>query len=559
MRPTPALLEAFRRLQAADAAAALAASRQAIAEQGDNARAHLAAGLALRMLGRLDESWSALEHAARLDPADYGVAYENGVALMLMGRGRDSVPWFDRALQLRPELAAGGAEVLVNLGLALAEAGEMDRAEETLRRAEHDFPGAPAATHALGWMLHKAKRTAEALPHLEAAVRAHADPRWRVDLGKALADRGRHAEARAQFEAALAATPRDRVALVTFGRFCVGRGDFAAAADLFRAAAAAEPRDVELPMYLAQVELARGRWREGWLAYARREPRLRFEAERARGGLPYVVPAKADVQGELVLIVGEQGLGDELFFLRFAPALRASGARLAYRGDERLGPLLARTGLFEQLPGQQSPAPMQARTVLCGDLPLLLQSEDTPPSLAIAPDPARLEAMRRRLERAGPRPWIGVTWRAGTPREVVAYALHKSAPLAGLFAAMPREGTVLSLQRDGHFDELESASHALGRPIYDFSQTLTDLEDSLALVALLDRHIGVSNTNMHLAAAAGAVADVLVPFPPEWRWCIEGDSPWFPGFRVYRQSPDGDWSRAYAALASAAAGSTSRE
>ena len=49
---------------------------------------------------------------------------------------------------------------------------------------------------------------------------------------------------------------------------------------------------------------------------------------------------------------------------------------------------------------------------------------------------------------------------------------------------------------------------------------------------------------MHLAAAAGATADVLVQFPPEWRWRIEGESPWFPGFRVHRQAIDGDWSHA---------------
>ena len=128
-----------------------------------------------------------------------------------------------------------------------------------------------------------------------------------------------------------------------------------------------------------------------------------------------------------------------------------------------------------------------------------------------------------------------------------------------LFAALPRVGTVFSVQRDGHFEELESASRALGQPIHDFSSANADLEDALALVSLLDRHIGVSNTNMHLAAAAGATAAVLVPFPPEWRWGASGDaSPWFPGFRVYRQEPRGDWSRALAAMANAPGGNASR-
>jgi hypothetical protein len=41
---------------------------------------------------------------------------------------------------------------------------------------------------------------------------------------------------------------------------------------------------------------------------------------------------------------------------------------------------------------------------------------------------------------------------------------------------------------------------------------------------------------------------VLVPFPPEWRWRAEGESRWFPGFRVLRQDVDGSWERALAAL-----------
>jgi hypothetical protein len=72
-----------------------------------------------------------------------------------------------------------------------------------------------------------------------------------------------------------------------------------------------------------------------------------------------------------------------------------------------------------------------------------------------------------------------------------------------------------------------------------------DLEAMLALLALIDDYIGVSNTNMHLRAGVGKTARVLVPCPPEWRWMAQGEmSPWFPGFRIYRQKNDGDWSTA---------------
>jgi hypothetical protein len=97
--------------------------------------------------------------------------------------------------------------------------------------------------------------------------------------------------------------------------------------------------------------------------------------------------------------------------------------------------------------------------------------------------------------------------------------------------------------------EIEMAGAALASRVHDLAAANDDLEDALAVVSLVDRHVAVSNTNVHLASAAGAASvDVLVPFPPEWRWGSSGASPWFPRFRVHRQSADGDWSAALAAL-----------
>src|SRR5262249_16846668 len=88
-----------------------------------------------------------------------------------------------------------------------------------------------------------------------------------------------------------------------------------------------------------------------------------------------------------------------------------------------------------------------------------------------------------------------------------------------------------------------------GRTLQDFSHLNDDLEGMLALLALLDDYVGVSNTNTHLRAAAGKTGRVLVPCPAEWRWMnAGGESPWFPGFRVYRQDFNGSWEKAFREL-----------
>lgn len=54
---------------------------------------------------------------------------------------------------------------------------------------------------------------------------------------------------------------------------------------------------------------------------------------------------------------------------------------------------------------------------------------------------------------------------------------------------------------------------------------------------------------MHLMAGLGMTARVLMLFPVEWRWMASGEeSPWFPGYPIYRQTVEGEWQPALDAL-----------
>lgn len=167
--------------------------------------------------------------------------------------------------------------------------------------------------------------------------------------------------------------------------------------------------------------------------------------------------------------------------------------------------------------------------------------------------------MREALHRAGPPPYTGVTWRAGTAAREQGGAdwlLSKEVTLGALGPALRHApGTLIALQRLPAAGELAALATACGRAVEDFTAINESLEDMLALLELMDDYVGVSNTNMHLRAAVGRGARVLVPNPAEWRWMQCGDhSPWFPGFRLYRQSLNGSWTTALSALSQDLAG-----
>lgn len=541
-----ALDEAFRRLQARDAPGALEAAASIVADEPRNARAYLAAGIALRMLKDWEEARKALERSAALDPRDYAPAFELGMLHEELGRTREALEQYERAAALRPGYLAAHFAA----GAQKHRLGDWPGSAACFEAALALDPGHFEARVHLGQALMEQGRGEAALAQLQRAVDARpADAGARYTMGWALDRMGRAPQAFARYEEALARDPRHLEALRALGRHCVRRADYAHAAEFFQAAAALAPDDADLPLYVAQVLLLLGRWREAWVPYARRDSRRAFESRAIADGRPYRVPRLAELTAKDVTLVGEQGLGDILFFLRFAPALRAAAQHLAFAGDRRLHSILRRSGLFDALEDNAGPGEIP---VLVADLPVVLDAsvEIYAPSPRVPADPGRVHAWRERLAAAGPRPWIAATWRSGTPANVSREALHKSIPLELLFRALaPLGGTVFALQRAVAPGELDAASAALGRQVHDLSHAGDDLEDVLALLACVDRHIGVSSTNMHLAALAGATADVLVTFPPEWRWRPEGPSPWFPGFRLHRQALDGDWSRALAGLA----------
>ena len=240
---------------------------------------------------------------------------------------------------------------------------------------------------------------------------------------------------------------------------------------------------------------------------------------------------------------GEQGIGDVLFFLRFAPALHARGVQLTLGCERKLLSILSPGQVLKEVSednGQGLPI---------GDLPLVLESEETPPPWPLAADITD-------LSKFGPAPYLGVTWRAGTDvarRREFGHdpsSLTKSVP-PGLLGQALRgwPGTVIVLQRNARPGESEQFGAAFGSRFTDLSHLGEDLPALLGVLAALDDYVGVSNANIHFLAGLGKTARVIVPYPGEWRWMRRpGPSPWFPDFAVYRQPQSRDWTARLAQL-----------
>lgn len=575
---------------------------QAIQVQPANPGFHANLAHAYLASQRVAEAHGAFRRAATLDPRNPQFAVGAAVCLAMQGSAADAEQQLRKVVQDHPRYALGW----YNLGNLLRDGGRHREAMDSYRRVIGLDPGFADAHSDLGRLLHQAQRFDEAEQAYREYLRLQPDTRTGyVNLASLLIDLGRSVEAAKlcqQGIARLAATGSTSELQWMLGSAFAHQGDFASALAPFHAAAMhgnsralwgyglalretgnaqeglqclerardLEPDIAEFRHGMAGIYLSAGNMQSGWREYQQRPARARFAEELAHVKL--AEKAGEDLVGKTVLLLREQGLGDELFFLRFARELKSRGAAITYRTNPKIASILARVAALDRVITGDVPLPEADIAMLVGDLPKVPQELDSspyrarqdtaaaqirfqcvprvfypelPPPLPLTALPRRLRDTRERLSALGPPPYLGLTWRAGTAPEQqgAAWMLHKEIPLERLGAAVRSvNGTLLALQRNPRPGELGELAACARRPMHDLTGLNEDLEAMLALLALVDDYIGVSNTNMHLRAGAGRTARVLMPRPAEWRWLLAGDeSPWFPGFRIYRQGPDGDW------------------
>src|SRR5260221_3579178 len=480
-------------------------------------------GLVEHALQALDQERPAdaeqsLRAALAMNPRDDQLLHLLGVALIRQQREEEAIAPLQKAISLKRR----DAEYHNALGVALRNSGRVAEGVESLQRALKLDPGLQDAHY---------------------------------NLGQGYQRLGEFAPAEEEFRFVQAQSPADVGIIAALSYLHWFLGDHERALRDLREGIAANPANGDIRFLLGEQLLALGRYEEGWYHYLWRVNRHAFLK---KIGSPFdsaalMAPLPASLEGATLRVHAAQGIGDDLFFLRFVQQLRERRARVIGTITPTLLDMVGRSGCLDACEPASERIPPTADYRLLGDLPYLLQAHRLaiPAPVRFAPLPARLAEIGARLQGLA-RPLIGLTWRAGTgPESGNRNALYKEVPFCKFVTLAERvPGTLLVLQRQPQSVEIASLGAACGARVLDWSDLNADLEAMHALLSLVDEYVGVSNTNMHLCSALGRGARVLVSRSAEFRWMAAGDqSPWFPGFPVYRQGEKGDWTEAMAAIA----------
>lgn len=465
---------------------------------------------ALHLLGvlltKLDRAGEALAYLRRaeLERPDHGLLRVN------LGNALLATQQYEQAALVSQ---AGGADALNNLGLARRGQGLHDEAAEAFRRATQ--------------------------------ARWDHTPAW-FNLATTLAKLGQLEEALGAATTALRVAPLDtpvhRLADITneVGRILMDLGRPEEALAMCRGFLERHPGQQTVTWNMSLCLLQLGRFEEGWRAYE-----CRFDVpghDRRPDGAVVLDPRL--VAGKRVLILAEQGRGDMLQFIRYAPLLTDLGATVLVQAYPDLVRLLAAMPGIGMVVGVGDPRPAADLVTSVMSLPLAFGIER--PNVPYLRVPAGLRAAGAG---GGGRVRIGIAWSGSAEsRERSAVPAAALAPLLALpgfeFHCVQ---TDITASDQAWLDMVKPPVEMHGRHLVDFA-------DTAGLVAEMDAVVSVDTAIVHLAGGLGKPVYVLLAFNPDWRWMLgRDDSPWYPTARLFRQPARGAWTPVVEAVIAALA------
>ena len=495
-------------------------------------------GLVLEGLGEFEQANLAYQEAISRHP-HYAEAYHNmAITLQSQGQYAAAVEKCRQAVALKPDYA----EAYNTMGYSLEKQQHYAEAATNYTQALQLKPDYVEAYNHLGVVLNELGRSAEAIENYKRALQIDSEySEVYNNLGIALKEQEQFAEAITYFGQALYYEPDFTEAHYNLANSLRDEGRCAEAIDSYLRAIRLQPDYAEAHWNMSLTLLLSGNFTEGWKHYRRRRNAdLEILTDYHRSGKPRWDGTR--FEGKRLFVHYEQGLGDNIQFVRYLPMVKARGGKIIF---ETLKPLI---GLFKEFPWidemieyrpDERPSVIFDLYTSLLDMPNIFGTtvETIPNGVPyIHADPVKVQYWRNKL--AGPGFKVGIVW-AGSPEH--GNDRYRSCKLE-CFAPLTKIDDVqlYALQKGQAVNQIDELAGTL--PIKRLSNEFEDFTDTAAAIENLDLVISVDTSVLHLAGAMGKPTWALLPFSPEWRWMLHRpDSPWYPTMTLFRQKERKGW------------------
>lgn len=290
---------------------------------------------------------------------------------------------------------------------------------------------------------------------------------------------------------------------------------------------------------LAVAYLLAGDYARGWLQYE-----TRWNFEHLAGTLPKFEQPRwtgQDLKGKTILVLGEQGHGDNIQFARFLYHLNtALGAEIIFQTTDALVPLFVSETIKQTIGFLEMPEefdywiPIMSIPAVVG-----LTLENIPQTLGYITANTKLASEWGKLLGPKTKLRVGFCW---SGRRDSWINRHKAMPFVEMLTLIKQNPDYewINLQADCTPEEEQIL---IACNVKTYSGYIKSFNDTAALIHNLDVVLSVDTAVAHLAGALARPTWIMLnAYALDWRWLLNrDDSPWYPSARLFRQPAMGDW------------------
>ena len=319
------------------------------------------------------------------------------------------------------------------------------------------------------------------------------------------------------------------------------------AVESYERAIALKPNSASAYWNKGICKLLTGDFRTGWPLFEWRKANFTPAVTRNYSRPPWSGAERLD--GKILFIEAEHGLGDTIQFSRYAVLARQRGAKVIFAVQDPLVRLLRSLDPEIAVQGLTKVPRTPDHHIALLSMPLAFGTNEgncptKVPYLSAERD--RIARWRQKLD--GSEFKIGVCWQGNKRADI---DIGRSFSLSHLEGLAKRPNVrLISLQKYDGIEQLRGLPSGMRVDVLDgLDAGPSAFIDTAAVMECLDLVITSDTAVAHLAGALGRPVWVALKYVPDWRWLLDRtDSPWYPTMRLFRQPDPGNWSAVFAAM-----------
>ena len=524
---------------------ALQVFQQKLNANPDDIKFRVELGDFLQLIGQFEESIGVYQKALSIDTNACEAYNSLGVALSKVGRFEQSIQAYQNAIGINPDYF----EAYNNLGSVYKEMKQLIRAIESYQEAIRINPEVEEIHFNMGNVFKELDKHEDAIRAYREVFRLnpnHVEAYY--NQGVVLQDQGNFSQAIESYQEAIRINPDYAQAYNNYGFIMHKQGKFDEAINQYRRAIDLDPTIAQAHTNLGIVLLLIGDFEEGWQEYDWRLKTGSYWSEKRP--LAYPRWRGCDLEDKAVLVLAEQGIGDQIMFASILHLLTQKSHRVVVEIDPRLIPIFRRS--FSEItffPQFDLPDFCAFEHSIDYQIPIASLGQhflNTEPAFPrqksyLVPCSEKVRRFKYRYKQlANGKPLVGISWRGGNKeKESRDIPLEQWADLIAIDSFC-----FINLQHGNVINEVQEFMVATGISIHsdDRVDSSKDLDGFVAQVAAMDLVVSVANSTAHVAGSLGKSALIFLPHVPDWRWMLNrADSLWYPEITLLRQTEVGNW------------------